>query len=99
MIQRWKQIVGSSFLIAALLGIAWSSVPASGAAPASQDKKAAAPTPPSNGERAFQQNCGRCHSTPQGFSPQISGTVVRHMRVRASLSREDERAILKYLNP
>jgi cytochrome c5 len=68
------------------------------AAPDRTDKQAR-PQPSSSGERAFQQNCSRCHSAPEGFSPSISGTIVRHMRVRASLSSEDERAILKYLNP
>ncbi len=52
-----------------------------------------------DGERAFEQNCSRCHNAPQGFSPRISGTIVRHMRVRASLSKEDEQAILRFLNP
>ena len=51
------------------------------------------------GERAFQTNCGRCHYAPQSLSPRITGTVVRHMRVRANLSAEDERLILSYLNP
>lgn len=52
-----------------------------------------------DGERVFKQNCARCHEQPQGFPTSISGTIVRHMRIRASLSRDDERAILKFLNP
>jgi cytochrome c5 len=52
-----------------------------------------------DGERVFEQNCSRCHNAPQGFSPHISGTIVRHMRVRASLSKEDEQALLRFLNP
>jgi cytochrome c5 len=51
------------------------------------------------GERVFQQNCSRCHSAPEGFSPSISGTVVRHMRVRASLSQHDEQELLRFFNP
>jgi cytochrome c5 len=51
------------------------------------------------GERAFQENCSRCHAAPESLSPRISGTVVRHMRVRANLSANDERLILEYLNP
>lgn len=67
---------------------------------ADQPKKTQeAPTPSSNGERVFQQNCARCHSAPEGFSPRISGTVVHHMRVRASLSQKDERELLRFLNP
>lgn len=51
------------------------------------------------GERKFQANCSRCHNAPEQLSPRIAGTVVRHMRVRASLSAEDERDILRYLAP
>ena len=51
------------------------------------------------GERAFQANCGRCHKPPEQLSHRISGTVVRHMRVRASLSAADEKAILRFLAP
>lgn len=53
----------------------------------------------STGEVKFKQNCSRCHEAPQGFSSRISGTIVRHMRVRASLSARDEREILRFLNP
>lgn len=51
------------------------------------------------GERIFQQNCSRCHTAPDSFSPSISGTIVRHMRVRASLSQRDEQELLRFLNP
>jgi len=51
------------------------------------------------GEQKFKQNCSRCHTTPESFSPRISGTILRHMRVRASLSEQDERDILRFLNP
>jgi cytochrome c5 len=68
-------------------------------ASAAQSKPAAPSAAPSAGERVFKQNCSRCHDAPQSFSPRISGTVVRHMRVRASLSEQDEKAILRFLNP
>jgi mono/diheme cytochrome c family protein len=51
------------------------------------------------GERIFQQNCSRCHNAPEGFSPRITGTIVRHMRVRASLSKHDEEELLHFFNP
>jgi cytochrome c5 len=54
---------------------------------------------PEVGQRIFEQNCSRCHATPDGFSPHISGTVVMHMRVRASLSQADAQALLRFLNP
>ncbi len=51
------------------------------------------------GQRVFEQNCSRCHTAPDGFSSRISGTVVRHMRVRAPLSEHDEQELLRFLNP
>jgi cytochrome c5 len=51
------------------------------------------------GQRVFEQNCSRCHNAPEGFSPRISGTIVRHMRVRANLSEHDEQLLLKFFNP
>ena len=51
------------------------------------------------GQQVFNQNCYRCHQVPQGFSPSISGTVARHMRVRAGLSEDDYKALMKFLNP
>jgi cytochrome c5 len=52
-----------------------------------------------DGQRVFDQNCSRCHNAPEGFSPRISGTIVRHMRVRANLSKEDEQKLLRFFNP
>jgi cytochrome c5 len=104
-IMRISRLLASSIFLGAMLTVALQtrSVAASSAAPAasSPDKqdKNARPQPPSDGERAFRQNCSRCHQAPESFPPRISGTIVRHMRVRASLSAEDERAILKFLNP
>jgi hypothetical protein len=69
---------------------------AAGTSPSAQHKKPAATNP---GERAFQANCGRCHNPPEQLSPRITGTVLRHMRVRALLSPQDEHDILKYLAP
>lgn len=51
------------------------------------------------GEKKFKQNCSRCHEAPQELPAHMSGTILRHMRVRASLSQQDERDILKFLNP
>jgi cytochrome c5 len=68
-------------------------------APPNKRDERARPEPSSDGQRVFEQNCARCHSAPEGFSPSISGTIARHMRVRANLSQDDERALLKFLNP
>jgi cytochrome c5 len=52
-----------------------------------------------DGEQRFQANCGRCHHAPESISPREAKAVLQHMRVRAMLSAEDERLILKYLAP
>lgn len=50
------------------------------------------------GEKRFRANCSRCHQTPHKFSPRAMATIVRHMRVRATLTDEDMRLILKYMS-
>jgi cytochrome c5 len=71
------------------------------ATPASKKPTVAQSSPQQedDGERIFKQNCSRCHNEPEGFSPRISGTIVRHMRVRASLSKHDEEELLHFFNP
>jgi mono/diheme cytochrome c family protein len=49
------------------------------------------------GEKAFRANCGRCHMAPHKFPPRVMVTVLRHMRVRATLTDEDVRIILHYM--
>ncbi len=50
------------------------------------------------GEKRFHANCGRCHAVPQKFPPRMMGTVLRHMRVRAMITKQDERLILFYMS-
>jgi cytochrome c5 len=49
------------------------------------------------GQRKFHSNCGRCHAAPPKFSPRMAATIVRHMRVRATITDEEGRLILRYL--
>ena len=49
------------------------------------------------GEKRFHANCGRCHAAPQKFPPRMMATIVRHMRVRATITDEDMRLVLYYL--
>jgi cytochrome c5 len=53
----------------------------------------------SRGQQVFNENCSRCHNAPEGFSSHISGTVAKHMRVRAGLSDADYKELLHFLNP
>jgi mono/diheme cytochrome c family protein len=49
------------------------------------------------GERRFRTNCGRCHAAPHKFPPRMMATIVRHMRVRATITDEDMRFVLYYM--
>jgi cytochrome c5 len=103
-----KQVLGSAFGLGGLLMALVAAVQAQ-ATPAQQSTVHTAPktqivakqmSQSSNeGERIFAQNCSRCHNAPDGFSPRISGTVVRHMRVRAGLSQHDAEELLRFFNP
>jgi cytochrome c5 len=94
----FKWIVICEIVSAPLLVLAQSPTPqAQGAG--SQKKPAQKALPVDEGERVFAQNCSRCHNPPEGFSPRITGSIVRHMRVRANLSEKDTQAVLRFFNP
>ena len=91
-------------LLVVLTSVALAQAAPQGKIPATQKGKGQAAAQPSQqhndeGTRILQQNCSRCHNRPEGFSPNISGTIVQHMRVRASLSKHDEEVILRFFNP
>jgi cytochrome c5 len=90
-------VLGILLFVCSLKVLALPQTPAQGtkAAKAVPDKK----TDAKEGERRFQENCGRCHNPPDSISPREVKAVLQHMRVRAMLSAEDERLILKYLAP
>ena len=89
-------------LMVAILWMAWGwggSGLAQSSSPRPAKKATIQNSQASDGAKKFEENCSRCHNAPEGFSPRISGTIIRHMRVRASLSKKDSEAILKFLNP
>jgi mono/diheme cytochrome c family protein len=49
------------------------------------------------GELRYRANCGRCHAAPQKFPPRMMATVLRHMRVRATITDQDMRLVLFYM--
>jgi len=49
------------------------------------------------GEKRFRANCARCHAAPPTFPPRMMATIVRHMRVRANITDQDRRLILRYM--
>jgi hypothetical protein len=86
---HWR-LVTSGFLCLAALPLL-SQTPSAQAVPSGGGTK--------QSRSASGQAVHPCHNAPEGFSPSISGTIVRHMRVRASLSKEDGKALLRFLNP
>lgn len=46
---------------------------------------------------AYKQNCTRCHAEVPKLDPKRSNTIMRHMRVRANLTKDEAQAILDYL--
>jgi mono/diheme cytochrome c family protein len=106
----WKNIF-AALLLAAMLAML--SVAANAGAKAEDGKGKDAPAasaPASNvhsaaytnadrleGEKRFRENCARCHAAPPKFPPRMMGTIVRHMRVRATITDEDMRLILHYM--
>ncbi|MFZ0412340.1 MAG: cytochrome c [Candidatus Acidiferrales bacterium] len=59
----------------------------------------AKPAPAMDGEKVYKTQCGRCHNPPEDISPREVRAVVRQMRVRAMLSAEDEKLLLRYFAP
>jgi|HubBroStandDraft_1064217.scaffolds.fasta_scaffold10363_6 mono/diheme cytochrome c family protein len=49
------------------------------------------------GEKRFHANCSRCHVAPTKLPPRAAATIIRHMRVRATITDDDMRLILAYL--
>jgi mono/diheme cytochrome c family protein len=49
------------------------------------------------GEKRFRTNCVRCHQPPHKFPPRVMATAIRHMRIRAMITDEDMRLILRYM--
>ncbi|MGA7794267.1 MAG: cytochrome c [Candidatus Acidiferrales bacterium] len=49
------------------------------------------------GEQRYRANCGRCHMAPHKFPPRMMATIERHMRVRATLTDEDMKFIVRFM--
>lgn len=79
-----------------------SSQPASGQAGASTQPVTFAlfgPPPERSGAQLWADNCMRCHNgrPPEEFSNAQWAAIVHHMRLRADLTGEEEREIVKFL--
>jgi cytochrome c553 len=97
------KVASLKYLMAALLFLSVFVAMRSSASPpqanAASQTAAKKPDEAAEGEKRFLTNCGRCHHPPEDLSPREARAVIRQMRVRAMLSAEDERLILKFLAP
>jgi len=85
---------------AALLSVGAAAVPPRSDAPAAPpavSKTQQADAMRIEGEKRYRANCGRCHAAPHKFPPRMMATIVRHMRVRATITDEDMRLVLYYM--
>jgi mono/diheme cytochrome c family protein len=90
----------ATLCLAALLSIAAVAVPprnSNTASASTVNKPQDADTMRLEGEKRFRANCGRCHAAPHKFPPRMMATIVRHMRVRATITDEDMRFVLYYM--
>ncbi|MGC2695266.1 MAG: cytochrome c [Candidatus Angelobacter sp.] len=100
---RTRHTISAAFLAFAML------LALAAAAKTAGSKDSAAPAPAATassaqdenmhfeGEKRFRANCARCHAAPPRFGPRMMATIVRHMRVRATITDDDMRLILRYM--
>ena len=50
-----------------------------------------------DGEQVYKNNCNRCHITIRTYPEKMSASIVRHMRVKAQLTKPEADAVLGYL--
>ncbi|HEY2362644.1 MAG TPA: cytochrome c [Candidatus Angelobacter sp.] len=97
----------AGFLVASALSLGSMASASSGSKDAAKDSPAPAVSAEQSaalnetmhveGEKRFHSNCGRCHAAPPKFPPRMMTTIVRHMRVRATITDQDMRLILRYM--
>lgn len=66
---------------------------------APSDAEAMAMAPRTGGAQTWSENCMRCHNyrRPRGRSDREWAAIVHHMRVRANLTADEHRLILRFL--
>jgi cytochrome c5 len=100
------EFVLASFLVAGAMSLGLMANASSGgkgaakdssAVPVSAEQAAQNENMHFEGEKRFRSNCARCHAAPPKFPPRMMATIVRHMRVRATITDQDMRLILRYM--
>ena len=88
-------VVFAVLLLSLLVALGSGAYPQQGnAAPKTSSRKI---NESAEGEKRFRTNCGRCHQAPHKFPPRVMAAAIRHMRVRAMITDEDMRLILRYM--
>ena len=96
----------AAFLVASALSLGLMANPGSGGKDSAKDSPAPTVSTEQSaqnetvhveGEKRFRSNCGRCHAAPPKFAPRMMATILRHMRVRATITDQDTRLILRYM--
>ena len=97
----WKRnLAVAALMAAAMVSAMFAGSTTTQQSPAANQPAAQAPDAEAlrlQGEERFRTNCGRCHQTPHKFPPRMMATIIRHMRVRATLTDEDMKLILRYM--
>jgi cytochrome c5 len=95
---RLRIMIASAVLaLTSVLGVAIDSPGSNSATTPAAQSSAQTDAMRLEGEKRFRANCGRCHAAPQKFPPRMMATIVRHMRVRATITDEDMRLVLFYM--
>lgn len=102
---KMSTAISAVFLALAMLLAVGAAAKANAGSAGSKDSNAPAASASSSqdenlhleGEKRFRSNCGRCHAAPPKFPSRMMATIVRHMRVRANITNEDMRLILRYM--
>ena len=88
-----------ALVLVAFVGFGWNAL----AQPKEKNSSATAaesgPSTELSGEELWTMNCQRCHNVrpPTMYSGAQWDVIVHHMRVRANITGEEQRAILEFL--
>jgi hypothetical protein len=97
-----KRLWRSVLLLPALSALLWAGCVTTamrGRTTAMTAAQAGGPDPAPAEARVWAENCGRCHNlrSPREFDYDQWEVIVHHMRIRATLTEDECRAVLKFL--
>jgi len=88
-----------ALLLVAFVGFGWNALAQPKEKSSSTTAAETGPSTELSGEELWTMNCQRCHNirTPTMYSGAQWDVIVHHMRVRANITGEEQRAILEFL--